>query len=52
METITNTRFELLMTLEELRTTKFSDSDHAEVMTLISNGTYTTCEQITSHPVR
>jgi len=52
MEAITNHKLELLKTLEELRTTKFSDVEHAEVMTLISNGTYTTCEQITSHPVR
>jgi len=45
-------RLQLLKTLNEIKDQLFSDIEVNEVNALISDGTYTTSEQVKSHPVR
>jgi len=45
-------RLQLLKTLNEVKDQLFSEIEVNEVNALISNGTYTTSEDILEHPVR
>ena len=51
MEITSNTKFELIVVAERLKTTHFAQNDFDDCLTKIMNEEYTTVEQVEAHPV-
>ena len=45
-------KLQLMMTLEEVKNKLFCEVEVNEIISLIHDGTYTTSQQVKSHPVR